>query len=159
MLIRILLVLFLLSPATQTEVRRQRLKGITFAFVAFLFSCQRTGLAERAARVPDPSVRVKRNVSVSEPIPSDPGHVYRSDTSVVKRSGDAYCRNRGSYAPSATLSNAAEVVSVTGRSDGLFQTAPAVPARPSTAAYDRKPLRAFRLPFVFQRSFPRRDQP
>ncbi len=48
-------------------------KGITFAFVAFLFSCQRTGLAERAARVPNPSVRVKRNVSVSyEPIPADP---------------------------------------------------------------------------------------
>ena len=40
-------------------------KGITFAFVAFLFSCQRTGLAERAARVPDPLVRVKRHVSVT----------------------------------------------------------------------------------------------
>ena len=31
-------------------------------FLAFLFSCQRTDLAERADRLPDPLVRVKRNV-------------------------------------------------------------------------------------------------
>jgi hypothetical protein len=62
--------LLLLSPALQ-----RALKGITFAFVAFLFSCQRTGLAERAARLPDPLVRVKRNVSNTlrcELIPVDP---------------------------------------------------------------------------------------
>jgi len=58
-------------------VGQQALKGITFAFVAFLFSCQRTGLAERAARLPDPLVRVKRHVSVThamrrELIPADP---------------------------------------------------------------------------------------
>jgi hypothetical protein len=45
------------------------------AFVAFLFSCQRTGLAERAARLPDPLVRVKRNDSSAlraKIIPVDP---------------------------------------------------------------------------------------
>ncbi len=37
------------------------------------------GLAERAARLPDPSVRVKRNVSVRyEPIPVDPDYVNYS---------------------------------------------------------------------------------
>lgn len=78
MLIRILLDLFLLSRDADSDLNDRgcsRLKGITFAFVAFLFSCQRTGLAERAARLPDPLVRVKRNVFNvlrRERIPSDP---------------------------------------------------------------------------------------
>jgi hypothetical protein len=49
-------------------------------FLDFLFSCQRADFVERAARLPDPSVRVKRNVSLRllpfrsarEPIPADP---------------------------------------------------------------------------------------
>ena len=76
------LCVFLTSPCTG-------LKGITFAFVAFLFSCQRTGLAERAARLPDPSVRVKRNVSNALPrelIPVDPDTCTASVAVGMKRS-------------------------------------------------------------------------
>ena len=50
--IRILLVLFLLSRSLASLSTNQlRLKGITFAFVAFLFSCQGTDFFDRAGSV------------------------------------------------------------------------------------------------------------
>ena len=49
-------------------------KGITLSVLLILFSCQRTDLSsKRAAILPFPSLRVKRNVSAPrEPIPVDP---------------------------------------------------------------------------------------
>ena len=152
MLIRILLVLFLLSPALQ-----QALKGITFAFVAFLFSCQRTGLAERAARLPDPSVRVKRNVSVRhQPIPADPDSLNYLIFGGLKRSEcrtagteDLMCRRRLCQCRRGNEDNR--------RGANAISTAFTAPAAPSTSARARKCLLAFELPFDFQRSLPRRD--
>ena len=74
-----------------------RLKGITFAFVAFLFSCQRTGLAERAARLPDPLVRVKRNVFNAlrrERIPSDPDTCTTFGAAGAEKIGLLNCSGR-----------------------------------------------------------------
>jgi hypothetical protein len=93
--------LFLLSPTFgNLAVTRQALKGITFAFVAFLFSCQRTGLAERAARLPNPFVRVKRNVSNAlrrGRIPADPDTWTTRLLLELERSGLPERRRRGAW--------------------------------------------------------------
>jgi hypothetical protein len=48
------------------EIRLRTSKGITLVVLPILFSCQGTGVRKRAARLPLPYVRVKRNISCRE---------------------------------------------------------------------------------------------